>query len=336
MKGVRRVFRVRAEYSGLVQHELILDNNEDGKTDQSEQWRFGDAARIRAQLVEPQKEIPAELPLNPEVHNERTRRHYYQEVFSSVAQQYEDLTHAFANAPVTDELEDLCHYKSLKYRNEATGMSVPLKTQYWVRMLTIIYALITVVCAYFSFKLSGWCQELVWEPGAAWGVITCGYVLIFYLNWEYRTALMHLFKRLMLERILAYGVYPSRAFMSAVVLILLYAVSYTILPVIPDAGRIEGGEAQIADAKIHKGEFNGETDENPKRKITGEFQITPKPEASGFPSMLYFSIVTFTTLGYGDMHPTGFLRIVAGSEALVGAIMIAMITVSLARQFLRR
>lgn len=36
---------------------------------------------------------------------------------------------------------------------------------------------------------------------------------------------------------------------------------------------------------------------------------------------LYFSIVTFTTLGYGDIHPTPGLRIVAAIQALLGYIL---------------
>lgn len=33
---------------------------------------------------------------------------------------------------------------------------------------------------------------------------------------------------------------------------------------------------------------------------------------------VYFSVVCFTTLGYGDIVPTGSLRILAGAEALAG------------------
>jgi hypothetical protein len=33
---------------------------------------------------------------------------------------------------------------------------------------------------------------------------------------------------------------------------------------------------------------------------------------------LYFSVVTWTTLGYGDIRPVGFARFIAGSEAIVG------------------
>ncbi|MCK4613762.1 MAG: pentapeptide repeat-containing protein, partial [Thermoplasmata archaeon] len=50
---------------------------------------------------------------------------------------------------------------------------------------------------------------------------------------------------------------------------------------------------------------------------------------------LYFSIVTFTTLGYGDMSPNGGMRLVASSEALIGALMIAYFVVALARKVMR-
>jgi uncharacterized protein YjbI with pentapeptide repeats len=53
-------------------------------------------------------------------------------------------------------------------------------------------------------------------------------------------------------------------------------------------------------------------------------------------SALYFSVVTFTTLGYGDLHPNGgWMRFVAGCEALSGAALMALFIVSLARKFTR-
>jgi prepilin signal peptidase PulO-like enzyme (type II secretory pathway) len=39
---------------------------------------------------------------------------------------------------------------------------------------------------------------------------------------------------------------------------------------------------------------------------------------------LYFSIVTWTTLGYGDMHPTESIKLWAGAEALLGTIFIPL------------
>lgn len=44
---------------------------------------------------------------------------------------------------------------------------------------------------------------------------------------------------------------------------------------------------------------------------------------SGFADYFYFSAVTYTTLGYGDLYPTGPLRVLAGMEALTGLTMIA-------------
>jgi voltage-gated potassium channel Kch len=39
---------------------------------------------------------------------------------------------------------------------------------------------------------------------------------------------------------------------------------------------------------------------------------------------LYFSVVTWTTLGYGDVRPTPEVRLLAASEALIGYIAMAV------------
>lgn len=47
---------------------------------------------------------------------------------------------------------------------------------------------------------------------------------------------------------------------------------------------------------------------------------------------LYFSVITFTTLGYGDIQPIGpWARFLAGAEALVGALLAALFVFVLAR-----
>ncbi len=46
--------------------------------------------------------------------------------------------------------------------------------------------------------------------------------------------------------------------------------------------------------------------------------------ASGPGDVLYFSYVTFTTVGYGDMSPTGLCRGLAVSEAVTGYILLGM------------
>jgi len=47
---------------------------------------------------------------------------------------------------------------------------------------------------------------------------------------------------------------------------------------------------------------------------------------------IYFSAVTFTTLGYGDFHPVGIVKILASIEALLGVIYAAMISAILGKE----
>ncbi len=55
-------------------------------------------------------------------------------------------------------------------------------------------------------------------------------------------------------------------------------------------------------------------------------------------SCLYFSIVTFTTLGYGDFRPTNNARLISASEAILGYLVLGIIvgsTVFLLQTFIR-
>lgn len=47
---------------------------------------------------------------------------------------------------------------------------------------------------------------------------------------------------------------------------------------------------------------------------------------------IYFSAVTFTTLGYGDYQPFGFARIIAGAESFAGAILTALFVFTLGKR----
>ena len=55
----------------------------------------------------------------------------------------------------------------------------------------------------------------------------------------------------------------------------------------------------------------------------------------GFLNHLYFSIVTFTTLGYGDLRPAPHMRIIAGTEAFLGAFILAYFVVTISRKIMR-
>lgn len=49
--------------------------------------------------------------------------------------------------------------------------------------------------------------------------------------------------------------------------------------------------------------------------LEGEFENSPM-------GYLYFSMQTYATLGYGEIYPSGWLRMLAGMEALTGLLMI--------------
>ena len=42
----------------------------------------------------------------------------------------------------------------------------------------------------------------------------------------------------------------------------------------------------------------------------------------GVLDFVYFSVTTYTTLGFGDLVPTGAMRVLCGSEALLGLVLI--------------
>jgi hypothetical protein len=50
---------------------------------------------------------------------------------------------------------------------------------------------------------------------------------------------------------------------------------------------------------------------------------------------LYFSAVTFTTVGYGDLAPLGVNRLIASLEALIGLFIMPLFVVGLSRKYLR-
>lgn len=46
------------------------------------------------------------------------------------------------------------------------------------------------------------------------------------------------------------------------------------------------------------------------------------PAGHGFSDAFYFSLISYTTLGFGDLYPTGALRLLSGIEALNGLVMV--------------
>ena len=92
-----------------------------------------------------------------------------------------------------------------------------------------------------------------------------------------------------------YGERPARAVIFAAVVVLVYACVYNSLTLVGPGGEIHGS----------------------------------------FFESLYFSTVTFTTLGYGDLRPHGWARAVAASEAILGAFVMALFIFVFCRRMVR-
>lgn len=111
-----------------------------------------------------------------------------------------------------------------------------------------------------------------------------------------------------------YGIYVKRTIFSILLVILGFGLMYQLFAgpdtirnyYVESASSAQGGTTSTADGEP-KSEFNA----------------------------LYFSIITFTTIGYGDYAPLGWLRWVAGAEGLTGLFLMAVFTVSFARKFIR-
>jgi hypothetical protein len=70
--------------------------------------------------------------------------------------------------------------------------------------------------------------------------------------------------------------------------------------------------------------------------LDGALKYREGPIESSFLQGLYFSTITFTTLGYGDFYPSGGgWRLLAMTEALTGGCLMALFVVCLAKRFSR-
>lgn len=63
----------------------------------------------------------------------------------------------------------------------------------------------------------------------------------------------------------------------------------------------------------------------------GCFKLEPNNGLLSFFDFWYISLVSFTTLGFGDVNPYGFVRLLVGFESLIGAMCIGFLVASLVK-----
>jgi hypothetical protein len=67
--------------------------------------------------------------------------------------------------------------------------------------------------------------------------------------------------------------------------------------------------------------------QSPEGMIQFSSQLSVNENMHNFFSSIYFSVVTFTTLGYGDIQPVGYSRLIAAVEAFIGSFALALYVV---------
>ncbi|MGX4600784.1 ion channel [Faecalimicrobium sp. JNUCC 81] len=107
-----------------------------------------------------------------------------------------------------------------------------------------------------------------------------------------------------------YGERPTYALITSLEIVLVFAIIYMI------TGISVGG--YIIDYKLAL-----------------EYGLAMPDLISDFMQSLYFSIVTFTTVGYGDITPIGSSILLSGIEMLLGVTMVGVWTATLARKITR-
>jgi len=103
-----------------------------------------------------------------------------------------------------------------------------------------------------------------------------------------------------------YGENPERVVASSFSLILLCASAYFIIGV-----------------------------EGPDHHIQFDYHASFSENATNFLNCIYFSVVTFTTLGYGDITPRGLAEALSALEAFTGAFMMALFVAVFSKKMTR-
>ncbi len=140
-----------------------------------------------------------------------------------------------------------------------------------------------------------------------------------FLNWLKKGYLWEWASSTFLNMLYGYGEKPLNVIAGAVFIIFFFAICFSIIGIgNPEIIQLQG-------TAIHQNSGNI-VDLVSKGFIKNNL-------IKNFPDSLYFSLITFTTLGYGDFRPLeGWGRILAGSEAFIGAFMMALFVYTFARR----
>lgn len=247
--------------------------------------------------------------------DEAVREQNYADDMEAIAREYGELRNSFAHVPNAAWQEDYCHYKLKDHQRRARIARIGPECIIATTGLLASCLLIASVPVWLGLGLVG---------PAVFLATACIAVLLLARH-HVIPACGAFFDWLFLKWALGYGVYLHRIVITASVVPILFAVLFGIVTAMrPELGQVAGE---------HGVTILEEPSDIPNRDHVAE---AGRLRLLGCGRrLLYFSVTTFTTLGYGDYHPTRWLQLASILEACLGATLIAVVTVSLARKFLR-
>ncbi len=233
-------------------------------------------------------------------------------VAREVAKEYGELRNAFQRAAHCGEHESFCHYKFKDYTRRAKEFAIgPAELRdWWIRGLAV---LLLTLCVPVLLALESWLLSI----GCL--IFLLCYWYKFFQHWgaqKSREILRDIaWDLIILKWAGGYLVYLRSIIASGFALIVFFAIYNAI---VVGCCRELGHDIQSNDKSIW-----------PSSDATlGYFELAVR--------FFYYSAITFTTLGYGDYAPRGpLLQLVSSLEAFLGAVTLSLITVVLARKFVR-
>ena len=137
-----------------------------------------------------------------------------------------------------------------------------------------------------------------------------------FIKWFFSKKFLNWFNLTISSFIYGYGERPWKVIRFASIAIVLFALIFNRYGIITTSYKLN-----FLEEYLRKTESNGYI-----LKYLGSI-------SGNFWNCLYFSVITFTTLGYGDFQPLeGWSRFFAGSEAFIGAFMMALFVYTFARR----
>jgi hypothetical protein len=235
--------------------------------------------------------------------------------------QYDELQQSYMQTAGADDLEDFCKYRMSV--NRSYSDATPAR-----RAVLYIFSLllgITVVSWLTSLSaiLGDWLMPVLCGVLVGFGALAHGHFV---------STSRFLFHQIFLRHMLGHGVILRRVFLSGGSVIIGFAIAYSMVSSWPCRSC---GNGVYYTAKGVERAISLNSPASGDSGLELESDSVPASVLTLLGRATYFSTVTFTTLGYGDLIPRGKARILAGLEALVGAFYMSMLVVVLARRHLR-